>query len=55
MAVQTELFEEKGTQIVLRCKESFKVQVQELAKRNGLSLSGYVKYLLIQELNKSKK
>lgn len=55
MAIQTELFKEKDTQIVVRCKESLKVGVQELAKENGLSLSGYVKYLLIQELKKSKK
>ena len=55
MAIQTELFEDKDTQILLRCKESFKNEVKALAKDNGLDLSSYIKYLLAQELKKAKK
>ena len=32
MATQTELFEDKNVQIVVRCKESFKNEVKFLAK-----------------------
>ena len=55
MTIQTELFDEKSTQIVVRCKESFKNEVKAIAKENGLDLSSYIKYLLAQELKKSKK
>ena len=55
MTIQTELFEDKDTQIVVRCKESFKNEVVALAKDNQLKLSSYVKYLLMQELKKAKK
>ena len=55
MANQIELFEDKDTQIVVRCKESFKNEVKSLAKDNQLKLSSYIKYLLTQELKKSKK
>lgn len=55
MATQTELFEDKNVQIVVRCKESFKNEVNFLAKENGLVLSNYIKYLLAQELKKAKK
>ena len=55
MANQIELFEDKDTQIVVRCKESFKNEVAALAKDNQLKLSSYVKYLLMQELKKAKK
>ena len=54
MAIQTELFEDKNTQILLRCKESFKNEVKALAKDNQLNLSSYIKYLLTQELKKAK-
>ena len=54
MAIQTELFEDKNTQILLRCKESFKNEVKALAKDNQLNLSSYIKYLLTQELKKTK-
>ena len=54
MTIQTELFEDKNTQIVVRCKESFKNEVKALAKDNGLDLSSYIKYLLAQELKKAK-
>jgi hypothetical protein len=37
MAIQTELFEDKNTQILLRCKESFKNEVKALAKDNQLN------------------
>lgn len=55
MTIQTELFDEKSTQIVVRCKESFKNEVKALAKDNQLNLSSYIKYLLTQELKKAKK
>ena len=55
MTIQTELFEDKSTQIVVRCKESFKNEVTSLAKDNQLKLSSYIKYLLTQELKKAKK
>ena len=55
MTIQTELFDEKSTQIVVRCKESFKNEVKAIAKENGLDLSSYIEYLLAQELKKSKK
>ena len=55
MANQIELFEDKDTQIVVRCKESFKNEVKSLAKDNQLKLSSYIKYLLTQELKKTKK
>lgn len=55
MTIQTELFEDKNTQIVVRCKESFKNEVAALAKDNQLKISSYVKYLLTQELKKAKK
>ena len=55
MAIQTELFKDKDTQIVVRCKESFKNEVVALAKDNQLKLSSYIKYLLTQELKKVKK
>ena len=55
MTIQTELFEDKNTQIVVRCKESFKNEVAALAKDNQLKISSYVKYLLTQELKKEKK
>ena len=55
MATQTELFEDKNVQIVVRCKESFKNEVKFLAKENGRVLSNYIKYLLAQELKKAKK
>ena len=54
MVIQTELFEDKDTQILLRCKESFKNEVKALAKDNQLNLSSYIKYLLTQELKKAK-
>ena len=53
--IEVELFEDKDTQIVVRCKESFKNEVKSLAKDNQLKLSSYIKYLLTQELKKSKK
>ena len=52
---QTELFKDNSTQIVVRCKESFKNEVKSLAKENGLDVSSYIKYLLAQELKKAKK
>ena len=55
MAIQTELFEDKDTQILSRCKGSFKNEVKALAKDNQLNLSSYIKYLLTQELKKAKK
>lgn len=55
MIGQTELIEDKDTQIVVRCKESFKNEVKALAKDNQLKLSSYIKYLLMQELKKAKK
>lgn len=55
MTIQTERFEDKNTQIVVRCKESFKNEVAALAKDNQLKLSSYIKYLLMQELKKAKK
>ena len=55
MVIQTELFEDKDTQILLRCKESVKNEVKALAKDNQLNLSSYIKYLLTQELKKAKK
>ena len=55
MTIQTELFEDKDTQILLRCKESFKNEVKALAEDNQLNLSSYIKYLLTQELKKTKK
>lgn len=55
MTIQTELFEDKSTQIVVRCKESFKNEVTALAKDNQLKLSSYIKYLLTQELKKARK
>ncbi|MCJ1969501.1 hypothetical protein [Pseudolactococcus carnosus] len=55
MTIQTELFEDKSIQIVVRCKESFKNEVNALAKDNKLKLLSYIKYLLTQELKKEKK
>lgn len=55
MTSQIELFEDKDTQIVVRCKESFKNEVKAIAKDNQLKLSSCIKYLLMQELKKSKK
>ena len=55
MTIQTELFDEKSTQIVVRCKESFKNEVKALAKDKVLDLSSYIKYWLAQELQKPKK
>ena len=55
MTIQTELFEDKSTQIVVRCKESFKNEVTAIDKDNQLKLSSYIKYLLTQELKKKKK
>ena len=46
MANQIELFEDKDTQIVVRCKESFKNEVKSLAKDNQLKLSSYIKLML---------
>lgn len=50
MATQTELFEDKNVQIVVRCKESFKNEVKFLAKENGLVLSNYIPELLVDYL-----
>ena len=55
MAIQTELFEDKNTRMLLRCKASFTNEVKALAKDNQLNLSSYIKYLLAQELKKAKK
>ena len=55
MVIQTELFEDKDTQILLRCKVSFKNEGKALAKDKQLNLSSYIKYLLTQELKKAKK
>ncbi|QDJ26866.1 conserved hypothetical protein [Lactococcus piscium] len=55
VTIQTELFEDKSIQIVVRCKESFKNEVNALAKDNKLKLLSYIKYLLTQELKKEKK
>lgn len=54
VTIQTELFEDKSIQIVVRCKESFKNEVNALAKDNKLKLLSYIKYLLTQELKKEK-
>ena len=35
--------------------QSFKNEVKVLARDNGLNLSGYIKYLLTQQLKKAKK
>ena len=35
--------------------QSFKNEVKVLARDNGLDLSGYIKYLLTQQLKKAKK
>ena len=52
---QYELFEEKDTSVNFRVREGLKHDAVYLARKNGLTLSGYIKFLISQEVAKDKK